>query len=110
MTALVLDAAAIARHGAELHTGGRRRDDLGPGYFFEPTAVLAPDRVERLVLIDSDGYQPSVLSMPIAFQVASSRWLRWVSERILPRPLMAASLRSVFGEPSEKCSISKTRS
>ena len=63
------------------------------------TAVLAPDRVERLVLIDSDGYQPSVLSMPIAFQVASSRWLRWVSERILPKSLVAASVRSVFGDP-----------
>lgn len=64
------------------------------------TAVLAPDRVERLVLIDSDGYQPSVLSMPIAFQVASSRWLRWVSERILPKSLVASSVRSVFGDPN----------
>jgi pimeloyl-ACP methyl ester carboxylesterase len=64
------------------------------------TAVLAPDRVERLVLIASDGYQPSVLSMPIAFQVASSRWLRWVSERILPKSLVASSVRSVFGDPA----------
>lgn len=64
------------------------------------TAVLAPERVERLVLIASDGYQPSVLSMPIAFQVASSRWLRWVSERILPKSLVAASVRSVFGDPN----------
>lgn len=64
------------------------------------TAVLAPERVRKLVLIDSDGYQPSVLSMPIAFQIASMRGLRWVSERILPRSLVESSVRSVFGDPS----------
>ena len=61
------------------------------------TAVLAPERVRKLVLIDSDGYPPSVLSMPMAFQVASMRGMRWVSERILPRAMVAVSLRSVFG-------------
>ena len=65
------------------------------------TAVLAPDRVSKLVLIDADGYQPSVLSMPIAFQIASMRGLRWVSERILPKAMVAASVRSVFGAPSK---------
>lgn len=64
------------------------------------TAVLAPERVRKLVLIDSDGYQPSVLSMPIAFQIASMRGLRWVSERILPRSLVESSVRSVFGDPA----------
>lgn len=65
------------------------------------TAVLAPERVRKLVLIDSDGYQPSVLSMPLAFQIASMRGLRWVSERILPRSLVEASVRSVFGDPAK---------
>lgn len=64
------------------------------------TALLLPERVVKLILIDSDGYQPAVLSMPIGFQVASMRGMRWVSERILPRPLMAASLRSVFAVDS----------
>ena len=63
------------------------------------TAVLAPERVRKLVLIDSDGYQPSVLSMPIAFQIAAMRGLRWISERILPRSLVEVSVRSVFGDP-----------
>ncbi|MCH8179374.1 MAG: alpha/beta hydrolase [Proteobacteria bacterium] len=62
------------------------------------TAVLAPERVRKLVLIDSDGYSPSVLSMPLGFQVASMRGLRWVSERILPRAMVATSVRSVFGD------------
>jgi len=65
------------------------------------TAVLAPDRVRKLVLIDADGYQPSVLSMPIAFQIASMRGLRWVSERILPKAMVAASVRNVFGDPDK---------
>jgi pimeloyl-ACP methyl ester carboxylesterase len=65
------------------------------------TAVLAPERVRKLVLIDSDGYQPSVLSMPLAFQIASMRGLRWVSERILPRSLVASSVHAVFGDPSK---------
>lgn len=64
------------------------------------TAILAPERVHKLVLIDADGYQPSVLSMPLVFQLASMRGMRWVSERILPRALVASSLRSVFGDPS----------
>lgn len=63
------------------------------------TAVLAPERVRKLVLIDSDGYPPSVLSMPMAFQVASMRGLRWISERILPRALVESSVRAVFGDP-----------
>ena len=61
------------------------------------TAVLAPERVRKLVLIDADGYPPAVLSMPLAFQVASMRGMRWVSERILPRLMVIASVRSVFG-------------
>ncbi len=65
------------------------------------TAVLAPDRVRKLILIDSDGYQPAVLSMPLAFQLASLRGMRWVSERILPRALVASSVRSVFGDPAK---------
>jgi pimeloyl-ACP methyl ester carboxylesterase len=64
------------------------------------TAILAPERVRKLVLIDSDGYQPSVLSMPLAFQIASMSGLRWISERILPRSLVATSVRSVFGDPA----------
>ncbi len=62
------------------------------------TAVLAPERVKKLVLIDPDGYPPAVLSMPVAFQVASMRGLRWVSERILPRLMVSTSVRSIFGD------------
>lgn len=65
------------------------------------TAVLAPDRVEQLILIDADGYEPSVLSMPMAFRVASMRGFRWASERVLPKPVVASSVRNVFGDPAK---------
>ncbi|RZI85291.1 MAG: alpha/beta hydrolase [Rubrivivax sp.] len=65
------------------------------------TAILAPERVRKLVLIDSDGYAQSSLSMPIAFQIASTRGWRWISERILPRAVVESSVRSVFGDPTK---------
>jgi pimeloyl-ACP methyl ester carboxylesterase len=64
------------------------------------TALLAPERVKKLVLIDSDGYPVSPLSQPLAFQIASAKGLRWISERILPRSVVASSVRDVFGDPS----------
>lgn len=63
------------------------------------TALLAPDRVRKLILVDSDGYQLSPLSQPIAFQIAGARSLRWISERILPRSVIESSVRNVFGHP-----------
>ncbi len=65
------------------------------------TAILAPERVRKLVLIDSDGYAQSALSMPIAFQIASARSWRWIAERILPRAVVESSVRSVLGDPSK---------
>lgn len=64
------------------------------------TALLAPERVKKLILIDSDGYPISPLSQPIAFQVAAAKGLRWVSERILPRSLIESSVRDVYGDPT----------
>lgn len=65
------------------------------------TALLAPERVRKLILIDSDGYQLSPLSQPIAFQIAGARGLRWVSERILPRTIIESSVRNVYGDPDK---------
>ncbi len=65
------------------------------------TAILAPERVRKVVLIDSDGYAQSTLSMPLAFQIATARGWRWIAERILPRAVVESSVRSVFGDPSK---------
>jgi pimeloyl-ACP methyl ester carboxylesterase len=63
------------------------------------TAVLAPDRVSRLILIDADGYQLPPLSQPVAFQIAQIRALRWISERVLPRWVVSSSLHNLYGNP-----------
>ena len=65
------------------------------------TAVLAPDRVKKLVLIGSDGYPQSALSMPLAFQMAGAKGWRWIVERVLSRSVVASSVRSVYGDPSK---------
>ena len=41
------------------------------------------------------------MPLPIAFQIAAMRGLRWISERILPRSLVEVSVRSVFGDPAK---------
>ena len=64
------------------------------------TALLAPDRVNKLVLIDSDGYPQSALSMPMAFQIAAMRGWRWVAERIFPKAMVTSTVKSVFGDPA----------
>jgi len=65
------------------------------------TALLAPDRVKKLILVDADGHQISQFSQPVAFTIAGARGLRWISERILPRSVIASSVRNVFGDPSK---------
>lgn len=65
------------------------------------TAVLAPERVRKLVLVSSDGYPQSALSMPLGFQFAAAKGWRWIAERILPRAIVASSVRSVYGDPSK---------
>ncbi len=63
------------------------------------TAVMAPDRISRLVLVDADGYKLSPLSQPIAFQIARIKALRWISERILPYSVVSSSVRNLKGNP-----------
>lgn len=65
------------------------------------TALLAPDRVKALILVDADGYKLSRFSQPIAFNIAGAKTLRWVSERILPRSIIGSSVRNVFGDPEK---------
>lgn len=65
------------------------------------TAILAPDRVDRLILIDADGYQLSPLSQPIAFQFARIHALRWISERVLPYWIVSSSLHDLSGDPGK---------
>jgi pimeloyl-ACP methyl ester carboxylesterase len=64
------------------------------------TAMAMPDRVLKLILVDSGGYGGRG-SLPAAFWIAKTPVLNRLMERVLPRSLVEASLRNVYGDPSK---------
>jgi pimeloyl-ACP methyl ester carboxylesterase len=65
------------------------------------TAYVMPDRVEKLILVDAGGYKLKSQSIPIAFRLANIPVLNRLMETVLPRRLVEASLRNVYGDPSK---------
>jgi pimeloyl-ACP methyl ester carboxylesterase len=63
-------------------------------------ALAAPDRVDRLILVDAAGYDLVSTSVPIGFRMARTPSLSWLFERILPRSVVESSVRNVYGDPS----------
>ncbi len=65
------------------------------------TAVMAPARVDRLVLVDAAGppFEPD--SVPLGFLLARIPALGFITEHLLPRPLVVASVVSVYGDPKK---------
>lgn len=74
-------------------------NSLGGGIAWQ-TAVAAPHRVERLILVDAAGYPLQSQSVPIGFTVARTPGLSKLMEFILPRKMVEASVRNVYGDPS----------
>ncbi len=70
------------------------------GYVAWATAVLYPDRVERLVLVDAAGYRFQSQSVPIGFIIARVPVLNRLMENVLPRGMVESSLQNVYGNPS----------
>ena len=64
------------------------------------TAVNAPARVDRLVLIDAAGYPQYSVAVPIGFRLAAMPILAPLFDHILPRGIIESSLRSVYGNPA----------
>lgn len=64
------------------------------------TAVLAPERVAGLVLIDAAGYPFVPKSIPIGFQIARNPTLAPIIRYLTPRALVAASVRNTYGDPA----------
>lgn len=88
----VADALGLSRFVA----GG---NSLG-GEIAWRAALLAPQRVERLILVDAAGYAVVPESIPLGFRLAYSPATSWLVETTLPRALVASSVRNVYGEPS----------
>ncbi len=64
------------------------------------TAVTHPERVERLILVDAAGYVFRSESAPIAFRIARLPGLNRLMESILPRSMVEASVKNVYGNPA----------
>lgn len=64
-------------------------------------ASAHPDRVERLILVDSSGYPPKPRSVPIGFRIARMPVLNRLMQNLLPRRIIASSLENVYGDPSK---------
>jgi pimeloyl-ACP methyl ester carboxylesterase len=63
-------------------------------------ASLAPQRVDRLVLVDASGYAFEPIDLPLGFRLASLPVFSRLSEWFLPRVVVEGSVRSVYGDPS----------
>ena len=62
-------------------------------------AAAHPERVDRLVLVDSAGYPVASKSVPIGFRLARNPVLAPLMNSILPRSMVESSVRNVFGHP-----------
>jgi len=64
------------------------------------TVTLAPQRFDKLILVDASGYAFAPDEIPIGFRIARLPVASRISEYLLPRALVTASVRSVYGDPS----------
>lgn len=65
------------------------------------TAAALPQRVRQLVLVDASGYAMAPQSIPIGFRIARIPGVRRLAEVVLPRGVIQASLRNVYGDLSK---------
>ncbi len=71
------------------------------GYVAWATAVLHPQRIDRLILVDAAGYPYQSQSVPLAFRIARTPVLNVLMRDVLPRGVVERSLRDVYGDPSK---------
>ncbi|MFZ1500666.1 MAG: alpha/beta hydrolase [Giesbergeria sp.] len=64
------------------------------------TAHAAPQRVEKLILVDAAGYAFEPESMPLAFRAAALPGLRALMGHLLPPGMVENSVRNVYGDPN----------
>ena len=62
--------------------------------------VMAPQRFDKLILVDASGYAFAPDELPLGFRIARVPLLNRIGETLLPRALVAATLRSVYGDPA----------
>jgi pimeloyl-ACP methyl ester carboxylesterase len=63
------------------------------------TAVLHPDRVSKLILVDASGYPFEPESVPLAFTLSQNPITSRLLKNVLPKSLVARSVKNVYGNP-----------
>jgi len=64
-------------------------------------AWAMPQRVAQLILVDAAGYPTEPQEIPLGFALARTAGVRTALEYLLPRGLVLASVRNVYGDPSK---------
>lgn len=86
------------------HAGARQvvlaGNSLG-GYVAWATAVLHPERIAKLVLVDAGGYPYQSTSVPLGFRIARTPVLNRLMKDVLPRGVIESSVRNVYGDPAK---------
>jgi pimeloyl-ACP methyl ester carboxylesterase len=73
-------------------------------------ALLAPQRVDRLILVDASGPAFEPQSVPLGFLLARLPLLGKAGDYVLPREIVAASLENLYGDPARVTSAQVDRS
>jgi len=71
------------------------------GYVAWSAAVLYPQRVAKLVLVNSSGYPFKSESVPIGFRISKSPLLKSLLGDILPRAVVRSSIENLYGDPDK---------
>jgi pimeloyl-ACP methyl ester carboxylesterase len=69
------------------------------GYVSWATTVMYPQRVSKLILVDSSGYLFKPESVPIAFKLSQNPIASVLLKNVLPKSLVARSVKNVYGNP-----------
>ena len=69
------------------------------GYIAWATAVLYPDRVSKLILVDASGYPYDPESVPLAFKLSQNPIASRLLKNVLPKSLVEKSIKNVYGNP-----------
>jgi pimeloyl-ACP methyl ester carboxylesterase len=64
------------------------------------TCLAHPQRVDKLILVDAAGYAIAPTSLPLGFRLARLPAMGKLMEVMLPRSVIASSVRNVYGNPA----------
>jgi len=70
------------------------------GYIAWATAVMYPNRVSKLILVDASGYPFESESVPLAFTLSKNALTNGILTNVLPKSLVEKSVKNVYGNPA----------